>query len=69
VNTTKSNESPLGIIDFAALENRVPLSPRTLRDLIKQGEIPVIRFRGRRRLLFHWPSVENALLRLQDRRA
>jgi len=50
---------------FDGLCAAVPLSPRTLRALIKQGLIPHIRMKGGRRLIFHGPSVNRALLRFQ----
>ena len=52
-------------ISFTELCRRVPLCPRSLREAIRLGRIPCIRFPGARRLLFHWESVEAALLRLQ----
>jgi len=61
---TKGN-LPAGITDFVGLCAAVPLSERTLREEIKKGRIPAIRLPGGRRLLFHMPSVEKALLRFQ----
>jgi len=58
-------ENPDALLDLTGLKGRVPLSERTLRVGIKDGLIPVIRLPGSRRLLFHWPSVEKALLRFQ----
>lgn len=57
--------APLGLLDLAGLAARVPLGERTLREEIKKRRIPSIRLPGGRRLLFHWPSVEAALLRYQ----
>ena len=62
---TASPSLPQGITDFPGLVKAVPLSPRSLRTGIKEGIIPVIRLPGGRRLLFHLPSVEKALLRFQ----
>ena len=42
----------------------VPISRRTLYEWRKAGTIPWINAKGRR-VLFHYPSVEAALLRLQ----
>ena len=56
---------PAGFIDFAGLLANVPLGERTLRSEIKKGHLPAIRLPGGRRLLFHLPSVEAALLRFQ----
>ena len=52
-------------IDFAELSRHVPLCERSLRQAIRDGRIPSIRLKGARRLLFHWGSVQEALLRLQ----
>jgi len=57
---------PPGFIDFRALLIAVPLGERTLREEIKRKRIPAIRMPGGRRLLFHLPSVEKALLRFQE---
>ena len=43
---------------------RVNLSRRTIYDLRVKGVIPYIRLGGRR-IIYHWPSVEAALLRAQ----
>lgn len=63
--TAPSTNLPNGFFDFQQLRNFVPLSERTLRSLIKRGIIPHIRLRGGRRLIFHGPSVERALIRFQ----
>jgi predicted site-specific integrase-resolvase len=52
-------------IDEAELLRRVPVSRRTLYQYRVAGKIPFIRVGGRR-VLFHWPSVEAALLRQQQ---
>ena len=49
--------------DFAGLCARVPYSPRALRSLVQRGDIPSIRLRNCRKLLFDWPAVEAALRR------
>jgi hypothetical protein len=54
-----------GFFDFQQLRSFVPVSERTLRSLIKKEIIPHVRVKGGRRLLFHGPSVERALLRFQ----
>ena len=56
---------PPGFLDFDGLLAVVPLGARTLRAEIKKGRLPVIRLPGGRRLLFHLPSVEAALIRFQ----
>ena len=45
------------------LLNRLPICRRTAFNWIKQGKLPVVVI-GRRKL-YHWPSVEAALLRQQ----
>lgn len=58
------NESAsLGFIDFATLRPLIPLCDRTLRDKIRKGEIPSVRFHKSRKRLFWWPAVQAALLR------
>jgi hypothetical protein len=44
---------------------RLPISRRTLFNWRTTGKIPCVR-PGGRRILFHWPSVEAALLRHQN---
>ena len=63
--TAPSTNLPGGFFGFQQLCAVVPLSPRTLRSLIHDGTIPHIRTKGGRRLIFHGPSVERALLRFQ----
>lgn len=41
----------------------VPISRRTAFNWVQSGKLPCVKI-GRRKL-FHWPSVESALLRLQ----
>jgi len=50
-------------LDFAGLAARLPYSPRSIRSLVKRGDIPSIRLRNCRKLLFDWPAVEAALRR------
>jgi len=63
--TASSTNFPGGFFDFQYLRSFVPVSERTLRSLIKREIIPHVRVKGGRRLLFHGPSVERALLRFQ----
>ena len=52
--------------DFPALVRHLPMySERTLRELVKRRVIPAVRPPGSRKLAFHLPSVEAALLRHQ----
>jgi predicted DNA-binding transcriptional regulator AlpA len=51
-------------IDEKQLLARLPISRRTLFNWRTTGKIPCVRLGGRR-ILFHWPSVEAALLRNQ----
>ena len=53
-----------GFIDEKQLLARLPISRRTLFNWRTTGKIPCVRLGGRR-ILFHWPSVEAALLRYQ----
>ena len=53
-----------GFIDEKTLLARLPVSRRTLFNWRATGKIPCVRLGGRR-ILFHWPSVEAALLRMQ----
>jgi excisionase family DNA binding protein len=53
-----------GFIDEKELLRRLPVSRRTLFTWRESGKIPFVRLGGRR-VLFHWPSVEAALLRMQ----
>ena len=52
-------------IEFRELRRRIPLCERSLREAVRCGRIPSIRLPGARRVLFHWNSVQAALLRLQ----
>ena len=53
-----------GFIDEKELLKRLPVSRRTLFNWRATGKIPFVRLGGRR-VLFHWPSIEAALLRKQ----
>lgn len=53
--------------DFTALIRHLPMyGERTLRELVKRKIIPSVRPPGSRKLAFHIPSVETALLRYQQ---
>jgi predicted DNA-binding transcriptional regulator AlpA len=54
---------PIGFINEKELLAQVPISRRTAFNWVQEGKIPCVKI-GRRKL-FHWPSVEAALLRLQ----
>jgi hypothetical protein len=58
-------KAPQGFILYEQLRSCVPFCDRTLRDAIRKGLIPSVVLPGGRRRLFHWPSVEAALLRMQ----
>jgi hypothetical protein len=53
-----------GFIDEKELLKRLPVSRRTLFTWRTTGKIPFVHLGGRR-VLFHWPSIEAALLRNQ----
>ena len=59
-----SSTGEVGFIDEKQLLARLPVSRRTLFNWRRTGKIPCVRLGGRR-ILFHWPSVEAALLRHQ----
>lgn len=50
-------------LDEKELLKRLPICRRTAFNWIKQGKLPCVKI-GRRKL-FHWPTVEAALLRQQ----
>ncbi len=54
-----------GFIDESQLRRRLPLSPRTLYNWRVSGKLPHLCLPGSRRVLYHWPTVERALLRFQ----
>jgi hypothetical protein len=59
---TSGANSP-DFIDEREMLRRLPVSRRTLCVWLVNGQIPVVKIN--RRNLFHWPSVEAALLNLQ----
>ena len=50
-------------LTVAELQQRIPVSRRTIFAWRKQGWLPSVQ--AGTKILFHWPSVENALLRQQ----
>jgi hypothetical protein len=60
----RAPSSAAGFLNQKQLLARLPISRRTLFNWRITGKIPCVRL-DRRRLLFHWPSVEAALLRHQ----
>ena len=63
----EQNQTPAGgagFINQKQLLARLPISRRTLFNWRTTGKIPCVRLDGSR-ILFHWPSVEAALLRHQ----
>ena len=57
------NQDPVSFIDEPEMLRRLPISRRTLCVWVANGQIPVVKINHR--ILFHWPSVETALLNLQ----
>lgn len=66
MNEEKQTSPPeeAGFINEKTLLKRLPVSRRTLFSWRAKGKIPFVRLGGRR-VLFHWPSIEAALLRNQ----
>jgi predicted site-specific integrase-resolvase len=65
---SKTSNTPAttpGFIDEKELLARLPVSRRTLWQWREDGKIPCVRVPGGRRVIYHMPSVEAALLRLQ----
>jgi len=64
-NTTQQTATASGdaFLDEKQLLARLPISRRTAFNWIQQGKLPVVKI-GRRKL-YHWESVEAALLRIQ----
>ena len=56
--------SEAGFIDEKELLKRIPVSRGTAFTWVQSGMLPCVKI-GRRKL-FHWPSVEAALLRQQQ---
>jgi hypothetical protein len=66
-STSEHDAAPSGESNFInekELLKRLPVSRRTLFSWRMTGKIPSVRLGGRR-VLFHWPSIEAALLRNQ----
>jgi hypothetical protein len=55
--------TPEGFISEAQLLKKIPISRRTCFSWVQTGKLPVVKI-GRRKI-YHYPSVEAALLRLQ----
>lgn len=47
------------------LTKEIPVSLGTIRNWTKAGKLPCVRINGSRRVLYHMPSVREALLRQQ----
>ena len=56
-------EPAAGFINEAELLERVPFSRRTLHVRRAAGEIPFIKLGAR--VIYHWPTVEQRLIRMQ----
>jgi len=54
---------PAGFINEAVILGRLPVCRRTLKAWRDAGKIPFAKIG--KRVLYHWPSVEQALLRMQ----
>jgi hypothetical protein len=61
--TTATGMGEIGFISEVELLKRIPISRRTAFTWVQTGKLPCVKI-GRRKL-FHWPSCEAALLRLQ----
>ncbi len=61
IQTAPSGEA--GFINEKQLLARLPISRRTAFTWVQTGKLPCVKIN--RRKLFHWPSVEAALLRQQ----
>jgi excisionase family DNA binding protein len=68
MNRTHENQAAAGVekdfIDERVLLSKIPISRRTLYAWRKAGKLPHIKVG--RRVLFHMPTVTQALLRLQQ---
>ncbi len=62
-NSDEGKPAPQVFIDEAECLRRVPVSRRTWFSWRTAGKIPTVKLG--RRCLYHWPSVEAALLRQQ----
>ena len=59
--------TPSPFTDFDGLARHVTFyKRRTLRDLVKRKILPCVRVKSSRKLGFHLPSVDAALLRFQQ---
>ena len=56
-------EPPKAFIDTREMLKRLPVSRRTLYDWERAGKLPVTQIGSKK--LYHWNSVEAALLRMQ----
>ena len=65
-NKLHENAPPIeaGFINEKQLLARLPISRRTAFTWVQTGKLPCVKIN--RRKLFHWPSVETALLRQQQ---
>ena len=59
------NGGPATFLSLEELLPRLPVCERSAREWTRRGLLPSIKLPGSRRVLYHWPSVERALLRLQ----
>ena len=59
----ETGEELKAFIDERELLRRIPVSRRTAFTWVQNGKLPCVKIN--RRKLFHWPSVEQALLRQQ----
>lgn len=66
-HTTLQQTAPpgeAGFLDEKELLKRLPISRRTLFSWRYSGKLPFVNLGGRRNL-YHWPSIQEALLRHQ----
>ena len=63
-NAGNGEEPNRDFINERELLERIPISRRTLFNWREQGVIPSVKI-GAGRVIFHWPSVQQALLRQQ----
>ena len=63
VRGPESEQQATTFIDNTEFLRRIPWSAGTLANYRKAGLIPYVQLG--RRICYHWPSVEQALLRLQ----
>jgi hypothetical protein len=69
VVTLPLNSAPDEIIVSSEFRNRVKVSRRTEYEWRERGLLPYIKMPDSRLILYHWPSVLGALLRMQSGRA